>query len=492
MSLIASIGHLTLAVLSLARGQKSAISLPLALLCFDMFGICFAPLARSMTDQYAWSLLDSVCTAMAPPLVLHLTVVFVGARRAQRAVVALAYAAFGGLAISSLVFGRAWCDSGMWHAVFLAGWVPLLVMVLALLIRHLVREDDAAEKARTRTMLGAFAVGAAFATLDELSGAGLDLPRLAPIGLLGATFLMAAAAFRFRLFDRELSGSMAAYAGALALAVLVAYVGAFRLLGGNVAALSFATVTVTLIAVAAAREVASSLARDRARASELATLGRFSNQMAHDLKNPLATLKGALQFLKEERARGNSLDGQHEFLDVMLDQVDRLRRVVDDYQRIGRVEPVKRAVDVNEMVKSVLAMEPFAATDAVTIESELARDLPRCELDSDLVSGALENLIKNAFEAMPKGGNVLVKTARADDDAGVILTIEDGGEGMDARKAERAFDEFYTTKATGSGLGLAFVRRVAEAHGGAVTLRSKVGAGTVVEIRLPSAPQARN
>jgi signal transduction histidine kinase len=335
-------------------------------------------------------------------------------------------------------------------------------------------------------MLGAFAVGAAFATLDELSGAWLDLPRLAPVGLLGSTFLMASAAFRFRLFDRELSGSVAAYAGALALAVLVAYVAAFKLLGGNVAALSFAVLTVTLVAVAAAREVASSLARERARASELATLGRFSSQMAHDLKNPLATLKGALQFLKEERVRGRSLDEQHEFLDVMLEQVDRLRRVVDDYQRIGRVEPVKRSVDVNEMVKSVMAMEPFAATENVTISSELASDLPRCEIDSDLVAGALENVIKNAFEAMPKGGNITVRTAPTEGFPGVAVSVEDRGGGMDARKAERAFDEFWTTKATGSGLGLAFVRRVAEAHGGNVSLKSKVGAGTIVEIRLPA------
>ncbi|MBX4421120.1 hypothetical protein K4H00_24235, partial [Mycobacterium tuberculosis] len=71
----------------------------------------------------------------------------------------------------------------------------------------------------------------------------------------------------------------------------------------------------------------SSFASQRARASELAMLGRFSNQMAHDLKNPLATIKGALQFLKEGRAQGRSMDAQHEFLDVMLGEVDRMHRV---------------------------------------------------------------------------------------------------------------------------------------------------------------------
>ena len=86
---------------------------------------------------------------------------------------------------------------------------------------------------------------------------------------------------------------------------------------------------------------------------------------------------------------------------------------------------------------------------------------------------------------MPTGGSLVVRTGRDPDDVGgVVISVEDAGEGMDARHAERAFDEFYTTKAQGSGLGLAFVRRVAQAHGGDVSLSSKVGVGTIVRVRL--------
>jgi signal transduction histidine kinase len=89
---------------------------------------------------------------------------------------------------------------------------------------------------------------------------------------------------------------------------------------------------------------------------------------------------------------------------------------------------------------------------------------------------------------MPKGGALTVRTERANgsSDGGVVISVADAGEGMDARHAERAFDDFYTTKPHGSGLGLAFVRRVALAHGGDVSLESRVGAGTVVRLRVSS------
>jgi signal transduction histidine kinase len=114
---------------------------------------------------------------------------------------------------------------------------------------------------------------------------------------------------------------------------------------------------------------------------------------------------------------------------------------------------------------------------------DLAPDLSRCEVDGDLLGGALQNVIRNAMEAMPKGGTIVVRTERAKG-GDVVISVEDSGEGMDARKAERALDDFFTTKPQGSGLGLAFVRRVAEAHRGEVTLTSEVGIGTVVRLRL--------
>ena len=101
----------------------------------------------------------------------------------------------------------------------------------------------------------------------------------------------------------------------------------------------------------------------------------------------------------------------------------------------------------------------------------------------------VENLVRNAVEAMPAGGTLRVRTFRAERDARapIGLAVEDTGHGMHARTRERAFDDFFTTKTTGSGLGLAFVRRIVHAHGGRVSLASQPGQGTRVDVVLPAA-----
>jgi signal transduction histidine kinase len=107
--------------------------------------------------------------------------------------------------------------------------------------------------------------------------------------------------------------------------------------------------------------------------------------------------------------------------------------------------------------------------------------------DADLLASALENLVKNAVEAMPGGGTLTVSTGLRENDDGrlAVVSVRDTGTGMDARAREQAFELFFTTKASGSGLGLAFVQQVARSHGGQVLLTSVEGSGTLFEVLLP-------
>ena len=110
-------------------------------------------------------------------------------------------------------------------------------------------------------------------------------------------------------------------------------------------------------------------------------------------------------------------------------------------------------------------------------------------MDQDLIEGALDNLLQNSVKAMPEGGHLSVHSRRGEAaPETLIITINDTGIGMDARHLQRAFDDFFTTREDGSGLGLSFVKRVIEAHGGHVALSSEVGAGTCVTIELPYQP----
>jgi hypothetical protein len=265
MCLFAATGHLALAILSLARGRQSVVARPLALLCFALFIWNFAAIVEDVSDQPFWGVADATFTALSPALLLNLVATFVGASRARARWVVAAYVVFGALALSSATglftdWGRKWEASSAWAGVFLAAWTPALVVSLVLLVRHLADAREPEEKARTRTFLAAFALVGALATTDELCALGLAVPRLAPVGTLIGTFLVATAVFRFRLFERDLSVATAVYAATLASAGLVAYFIVLRLLGGNVAAFGSATAVVTLALVAAGRELATSRA----------------------------------------------------------------------------------------------------------------------------------------------------------------------------------------------------------------------------------------
>ncbi|HMI92194.1 MAG TPA: ATP-binding protein, partial [Polyangiales bacterium] len=208
---------------------------------------------------------------------------------------------------------------------------------------------------------------------------------------------------------------------------------------------------------------------------------------------PLAALRGALQFLAEEHAHGRPLDAQARYLELMAAQVERIARVVDDYRRLGRMEPLASTFDLHALVREVAALQPFTSgaeprASEPAVRTELLADPPSCHADPDLVGLALENLLRNAREATGAGGAIVIRTRSVAErgKAQIALVVADDGAGMDARQRERAFDPLFTTKPQGSGLGLAFVKRAAEAQGGSVRLESGVGRGTTVELLLPA------
>lgn len=489
VSLVACAGLLALAVLALARVGKSPLALPLSLLSLALSTWNFAGFAYARSAERDWQLVALMAALMTAPCTLHFILSFVGRRRQLAWAMYGAYAAFGVPALLSLVglgvdaVAERVTSTGFARAI-LALAVPVLCGGFGLLLMHLRRAVRPDEKDRAGLVLLGLTLLVALLGTDLTAALGWDVPRLGNLGTLLGLPVMATVALRFNLFGSDLPAGAALSAALLALVGVVAYLGVFRLFAGELGPLVVGTAATTLGMLAATRRVFTALTAQRERLQHLATLGRFSAQMAHDLKNPLAAMKGAAQYLQEEHARGHAWDDKGDFLELLLEQVDRLERVVGTYQRLGRVEPLRTPLDVNQLVERVLSLQAFAGYAGVTIQRELAAEPPRCAADFDLLANALENLVRNAFEAMPQGGILTVRTAV--EGQSVVLAVEDTGEGMDARTAERAFDDFYTTKATGSGLGLAFVRRVVEAHGGQVSLTSQEGRGTIVHLRLPA------
>lgn len=420
----------------------------------------------------AWGVADVTRALSVAPLTL-------AAAMAAMVGVALSFAgaptAHYAAAAAVLVAGLA-----PWPAAQLAARV-LTVLAAAWALRRALR-DAAAPDLQTRAalLLAGVAVGAL--TRDV---AGLPALAFVPAAALALAPGGRADAPAWWTRDRQL----------LAWCVGAAFVAAVGLAGGAHLARTSrawgvaAALAVAVVAALSARPLVTRYQTERARLRQLAVVGRFAAQMAHDLKNPLSVLTGAAQFLQEEHARGSSFADYGEFLDLMVQELARMRRLLDGYERLGRVEVQASRVDVNALVRDVLSLQAFATSGRVAVEPVYGAALPEVSLDRDLLENALKNLVRNAFEAMPARGTVRVTTARgAPVEGGVVITVEDTGEGMDAPTLERALESFYTTRPTGSGLGLAFVRRVVDAHHGTLSLTSHVGRGTVVRVWLPSTP----
>lgn len=483
LSAVSAAVFLAVGVLAVLRARTAPLAPPLSRMTASLFAYETFEVLKHLTGRPEMGYLESGAAALVAPTTIAFVLQFLGEWRRLRPLIVIGAVYFSGVALLCfLAVGvpalRDFPGQEPWALAMLGGIVPEFAIVLVLLRRH-ARTSAATERARTQLLVLALVVGLGGVSSDLVSIAGAATPRFAPFGLIAAGILLGLLALRFSILE-DVSGLVFANALAVGAFVVLATSLAVAWLGARSELLIVVMLAITVAAVATLRPMFAALSEARARARYLVTLGRFSAQMAHDLKNPLAAIRGAAQFLAEEKARGESIDPHGAFVDLIVEQADRLGRVVSDYQRIGRAEVARTPTSLAELCEEIAKAQRTAAP-GVTIEVRVAEDVGTLALDRDLFAGALENLVKNAVEA--KAQKVVLGAGRVRDR--MRVWVEDDGGGMDARVRERAFDEFYTTKSTGTGLGLAFVGRVAEAHGGRARIESEPGRGTTIEMVLP-------
>lgn len=217
------------------------------------------------------------------------------------------------------------------------------------------------------------------------------------------------------------------------------------------------------------------------RVERLAVLGEFATGVAHEIRNPLATIKTSVQAL----ARGEKDHERLELLNDMGAEIDRLARVMDDVLAFGRPHPPQTAaLPMDDLLNRLLRlMTPLAAERSVTLSIHGDSRLI-IQTDRDQIIQVMLNLVINAVQAAPVGSRVTV-TARADGPAHALLQVEDQGGGIPAHILPRVTAPFFTTKPKGTGLGLAISRQLIELNGGALDIHSQAGHGTTVLVRLP-------
>lgn len=215
------------------------------------------------------------------------------------------------------------------------------------------------------------------------------------------------------------------------------------------------------------------------RADRLSTLGELAAGMAHELRNPLASIKGTAEILKGDYRPG---DSKYEFIGIMIKEVERLNRVVEEFLRFARPLPLQPTeVDLGEEIDSVIHL---VRGQAPGIEIEVIPfAIPMVRADREKLVQVFLNIVLNAIQAMSDGGRLVISAKEVD--GFVEVSFKDTGPGIPEEDRERLFKPFFTTKIGGTGLGLAISNRIVEAHGGKIAFESDTGKGTTFRVMLP-------
>ncbi len=213
-------------------------------------------------------------------------------------------------------------------------------------------------------------------------------------------------------------------------------------------------------------------------------LEKMAPILAHEIRNPLGSIKGAAQVLRSEADSAE----QRNLLDVITEEVDRLNRVVTQFLDYARpYQPELQPRSVNSVIEKVLTViEANSISSRIDIQWELHPHLPPVPMDQEQIHQVILNIVINAIEAMPDGGTLTVRTFRIDSTTGdaVGISIRDTGQGIRREALKQIFTPFFTTKERGVGLGLAVCQRIIRNHGGRIRVKSIPGKGTVFYIRL--------
>lgn len=212
----------------------------------------------------------------------------------------------------------------------------------------------------------------------------------------------------------------------------------------------------------------------------LAVIGQMAASIAHEIRNPLSALKGFTQLQQEKDP------SEDNFYPIMLNEIDRINMIVSDLLIMGKPNGITRQeAKIGNILHYVVSIiKPQAVRQGIEIHIKTDVDLPAICCDENQLKQVFINLLKNAVEAMPDGGNIIIKALFVKD--AFKISIEDEGVGIPSDKIAKLGEPFYTTKENGTGLGFMVTKKIIEEHGGKISVQSMRKKGTKVDVYLPA------
>jgi len=233
------------------------------------------------------------------------------------------------------------------------------------------------------------------------------------------------------------------------------------------------------------------LRREIARNQRLASIGRLAAGVAHEIRNPLSSIKGFATYFKE-RYRENKEDQQT--ADIMIQEVERLNRVVGQLLEFARpINISRKSTSIAAIIEDSLRLvEREAFRKNIKIETRFSSPVNEIFIDPDRINQILLNLYLNAIEAMENGGRLSVVLLLDEDKKWIKIRVKDTGAGIKKEELAHIFDPYFTTKPSGTGLGLAIVHNIINAHDGKMKVESSPEKGTAVTLFLPISNRDEN
>ena len=234
-----------------------------------------------------------------------------------------------------------------------------------------------------------------------------------------------------------------------------------------------------------------SLRREVARSQRLASVGRLAAGVAHEIRNPLSSIKGFATYFKE---RYPDRPDDQQTADIMIQEVDRLNRVVGQLLEFAKPVSVKpKPISLQALLNdSIKLIKDRAAEKGISVQTQNNTQVDEARIDPDRINQVLLNLYLNAIDSMESGGELKVEISSDGQHRDIVIRISDTGRGISRENLSKIFEPYFTTKSTGTGLGLAIAHNIVAAMGGQITVKSAPGRGTNFSVILPDSTESKN